>query len=323
MGRSPLRLALPTPEEVRSTAIHFLTEGNEEEEARLLASCWLELGEVRLADGCARQIDITLRCKRKVLERLESLAGNGEQPKAMVRIRRAVNLALPSGYEVGHMDARAAGPRIPLPDDVRPPPPEIRPDPAPESAPAKESSADPRGPGYVFERVGSSWRVVFGGGTSFRLGDTLGARYLNHLLHQPDQAIAAYDLEGVVRPERAQVRPRNSVQRQQDPKAVAEYLRELERVRALLEAARDTGNQVEQNDLEAELESLEAQLKGRACAADAGERARNNVRKALSAIRFGLKKGNRHERAFSEHIDKTISLGFQCIYHQPPGITWE
>jgi hypothetical protein len=266
-------------------------------------------------------MDITLRCKRKVLEKLKALGSSRELPKTMMRIREAVTLALPSGYEVGHMDARAAGPRMAL-AAIAEPPPEAHREALPGKSAAEPQPVGSRGPACVFQLVGPSWKVVFAGGVDFQLENTLGARYLDYLLHHPDQAISAYDLEVIIRPERVHVRPRNSIQREQDPEAVKEYLRELERVRAALNVAEDEGNEVEKKQLEAEVEFLEAQLQGRACAADAGERARNNVRKAIGAVELGLKQGNRFQRAFAEHIEKTVSLGFQCVYNQPEGMCW-
>ncbi|GEM_PF-1669794 len=322
MGRLPLRLALPTPEELRTTAIHFLREGNEEEEARILSSCFLELGEVRLVDGGARQIDITLRCKRKELEALQPFeSAKRHTSKLMDRIRRAVSVALPSGIEVGCMDARAAGPRTALPgnsgllSEAFAEPPVAR-------GPAEERKDNSGRKASAFQRCGDAWSVAFDGMPAFHLGNSLGASYLDHLLHHPGEPISAYDLETTIHPERLHVRPRDSIQPQQDAVAVKDYLRELERVRGQIEAARETGDRVEQTHLEADLASLEAQLEGRACAADAGERARNNVRKAVGVLKQRLMRGGKAERAFAEHIKVYISLGYKCIYNQPTGYGW-
>ena len=50
-------------------------------------------------------------------------------------------------------------------------------------------------PKYLFCQVGSQWKVIFDGGTPFYLPDTLGPRYLDYLLHRPNLAIRALDLE--------------------------------------------------------------------------------------------------------------------------------
>src|SRR5437867_727780 len=70
---------------------------------------------------------------------------------------------------------------------------------------------------FQFRKAGSHWRVIFDGGAAFHLEDTLGARYLDHLLHHPNATISAFDLEVVIRPEKAEARSRNSIQEEADP----------------------------------------------------------------------------------------------------------
>ena len=59
----------------------------------------------------------------------------------------------------------------------------------PESVQADGSSeAGTQGrPAYVFRRAGRHWEVVCGGGRAFRLRNILGARYLDYLLHEPNE----------------------------------------------------------------------------------------------------------------------------------------
>jgi hypothetical protein len=40
---------------------------------------------------------------------------------------------------------------------------------------------------YVFRRTRRHWEVIFAGGRVFRLRNTLGARYLDYLLHAPNE----------------------------------------------------------------------------------------------------------------------------------------
>ena len=42
------------------------------------------------------------------------------------------------------------------------------------------------GRAYVFRWTGRHWEVIFAGGRAFRLRNTLGARYLDYLLHKPN-----------------------------------------------------------------------------------------------------------------------------------------
>jgi hypothetical protein len=219
------------------------------------------------------------------------------------------------------MDARAAKPGVASPGS-----PDSSTQPAEEAPPNKtpdpQQPVERREPSFAFRQIGETWKVVFEGAPAFHVEDSLGAKYLDYLLHHPGEAISAYDLEMAIRPERAQVRPRNSIQGQQDSAAVREYLRELERVRGLLETAREVGNQLEQNQLEADLESLEAQLEGRTCAADAADRARNNVRKAVCGLTHRLQKGDRVQRGFAAYIRTCICLGYRCIHNQPTNQDW-
>ena len=62
---------------------------------------------------------------------------------------------------------------------------------------------------HVFRRKGRLWEVIFADGQSFYLQDTLGARYLSHLLHEPNKAISAFDLEVAIEPEEGKARLRN------------------------------------------------------------------------------------------------------------------
>ena len=43
--------------------------------------------------------------------------------------------------------------------------------------------------------------------------------------------------------------------------------------------------------------------------ADSGARARDNVRKAVEAVKANLRKGGPDERAFAEHLERQLSNG--------------
>ena len=68
--------------------------------------------------------------------------------------------------------------------------------------------------------------------------------------------------------------------------------------------------------------ALESALKGGSEAADTGERARDNVRKAVRAAIEQLRKGDRKERAFAEHLENRMSTGYECLYSQAEGRIW-
>ena len=175
------------------------------------------------------------------------------------------------------------------------------------------------GPAYVFRKRGRHWEVVCGGGRAFRLRNTLGARYLDYLLHEPNEPIRAFDLEVEVQPEKGEARVRDSFQPESDAHALREYRQELRRLQ--METAQAAGEPEEVARLEGEMEALESALKG-ADAADTGERAFDNVRKALRVVLEQLRRGGPEEQAFAEHLRTHLSIGFECLYSQPEGRIW-
>ena len=82
--------------------------------------------------------------------------------------------------------------------------------------------------------------------------------------------------------------------------------------------AQAAGEEAEVVRLKGEMEALESALKGTG-AADAGERAFDNVRKALRVVLEQLRRGGPEEQAFAEHLRTHLSIGFECLYSQPQG----
>jgi hypothetical protein len=174
----------------------------------------------------------------------------------------------------------------------------------------------------VFRRAGRYWLVRLEGGEEFILEDTLGARYLEYLLHHPNETIAAFDLEVAVCPEKAEARSRSSIQKDADPEATRTYLRELSRLREERQEAAECGRLAEADRLDGEIEALESALRGGCRISDAGERARSNVNKAVAAVRRRLAKGGKAEREFVAHVERFVSVGYQCMYAQSSGERW-
>ena len=179
-----------------------------------------------------------------------------------------------------------------------------------------------RQPASVFRWTGRDWKVVFARGGPFYLPDTLGARYVNYLLHHPNEPISALGLEVEITPEKGEARSGNSFQPESDAQALSEYRRELRRLQTEREEARaaDDANEVE--GLERELEALAAALKAGRTGADAGERARVNVRKAVAVVLAQLRKGGPVQEAFAEHLQHQLSTGYECLYSQAEGNIW-
>jgi hypothetical protein len=101
------------------------------------------------------------------------------------------------------------------------------------------------GRAYVFRWTGRHWEVIFAGSRAFRLRNTLGARYLDYLLHKPNEPMRAFDLEVQVQPEKAEARSTNSIQPESDPQAKREYRQELGRLQAERAGAQAAGDRGE------------------------------------------------------------------------------
>jgi hypothetical protein len=184
------------------------------------------------------------------------------------------------------------------------------------------AAAVAREAGNVFAKSGSVWNVTFDGHRPFHLRDTLGAEYLDYLLHHPGESISAYDLEMAIRPEKRAARPKDSVQQTLDADAVRDYLRQLDRLRGRRDEAADDGDLAAVDRLDDEMEAIESELRKNGQAPDAGERSRGNVSKAVAAVQQRLLKGDESEKAFGEHLEQFISMGYECIYRQPRGNSW-
>jgi HAMP domain-containing protein len=175
---------------------------------------------------------------------------------------------------------------------------------------------------YVFRRPGKFWDIIFAGGRLFHLENTLGARYLDYLLHTPNDPILAFGLEVKIEPAKGEARSTTSIQAAIDPRARREYERALRALQAEKEGAQAKGNQDEISRLAGEIAALESALKDRSGEDHTAERARGNVRRAIDAVVRKLLEGGEDERAFAEHIRQRVSTGYECMYVQPEGRIW-
>jgi hypothetical protein len=179
------------------------------------------------------------------------------------------------------------------------------------------------GPRFLFRKAGSFWDVVFDGGEMLHLRDAVGARYLDYLLHRQMGEITAYDLEVTIQPERAKARVPNSIQAKLDGEAARACLRELTRLRAERERARDEGDEGRVMRLDAEIEGLAVELQGQDQTTDTGERSRNNVRKAITRFLAKEVKADARVNGFAAHILRFVSMGHLVSYVPPEGVVWE
>jgi hypothetical protein len=181
----------------------------------------------------------------------------------------------------------------------------------------------PGGPAYVFRWTGRDWEIVFGRGRAFHLEDTLGVRYVHYLVHHPNEAIAAFDLEVIIQPEKGEARSRNSIQPESDGPAKRQYAEALRSLQLDRKQARKAGDRAKVGELDGDIKRLSAALREHGGMSDAGERARNNVRHAVKAIKVQLQAGSPEEQAFAEHLERHLTTGIECYYSQPQGRIWE
>lgn len=175
---------------------------------------------------------------------------------------------------------------------------------------------------YVFRKAGSHWDVVFDGGEEFHLEDTLGARYIGHLFEHPNQAIHALDLELAVNPDK-KLRGKVAVEKGYDPETEARYRTRLQEIRDERRDAQTNEDWGRLQALDEEAGLLEKNLVQNSGTTDAGEQARNNVRKAIGAVKQKLLAGSSWEKAFGQHIEQCVSTGFEVMYIQPEGQIWQ
>jgi hypothetical protein len=165
--------------------------------------------------------------------------------------------------------------------------------------------------------------VRYEGRTKFHLAITDGAKYLDVLLHQPNAVIRALELERSVKPDKAEVRDANSAQKTLDSQALRELRSELEELEAELAEAEASGQVATAERLQGEIELIKNHVvKTALLGGDSGERARNNVRKAIGRVLARLRKGGAPEQAFAKHLTESLSLGYEVVYSQPAGKIW-
>jgi tetratricopeptide (TPR) repeat protein len=171
------------------------------------------------------------------------------------------------------------------------------------------------------------WWVVAAGGTSVKLADTKGLRYLAELVARPGVEHHALDLvdRADPPPSDAGVVPRRSLGDAGeliDPTARAAYRRRIEQLRGAADEALAMGRLEEAEALQSELDLLVSQLAaafglgGRARkAASAAERARLNVTRAL---RTAIAKLSEAMPEAGGVLDRHVRTGIYCVYEPPP-----
>src|ERR1035441_3170192 len=190
-------------------------------------------------------------------------------------------------------------------------------DPGKEACTAPNPRAEREAAKYVFRRVGKFWDIIFAGGGLFHLENTLGARYLDYLLHTANDPILAFGLEVKIEPAKGEARSTTSIQAAIDPQTRRDYERAVRELRAKQAAAQEKGDPEQTSGLDSDILALESALNERSGEDHTGERARGNVSKAIKTTIRRLLEGGKDERAFAEHIRQWVSTGYECMYTQP------
>jgi predicted ATPase len=187
---------------------------------------------------------------------------------------------------------------------------------------------------HRFAREGEYWTVTYQGTTS-RLKDSKGLRYIGHLLRNPGSEIHVLDLvaqvEGTPAPSGG-ARSGSGLDsvglgdagEVLDPAAKAAYKRRLDDLQEELEEAREYNDPERAARLQEEKDALIQQLAGAVGlggrdrkAASAAERARVSVTKT---IKDALRKIADNDEALGAHLSSTVRTGTYCAYTPDPRV---
>jgi hypothetical protein len=169
----------------------------------------------------------------------------------------------------------------------------------------------------LFRREGEFWTVAYAGSTC-RLRDVKGLRYLAVLLATPGRDVHALELASAVAGLETSPAAPSTADAVLDRHARDAYRRRLTELRDDLEQARDWRDPERAARIEEEIDALTGEL---ARAVGLGgrvrrlpspaERARVSVTKA---IRSAIKAIGRHHPALSEHLAASVRTGRLCSY---------
>jgi hypothetical protein len=169
----------------------------------------------------------------------------------------------------------------------------------------------------LFRREGEFWTVAYEG-TTCRLKDVKGLRYIACLLGAPGRDVHALELVGGGGPASEAAAPLL------DGAAKEAYRRRLEELGEDLEQARGWNDPERVARIEEEVDALTTELARAAGlggrdrrAPSAAERARVSVTKA---IRTAIRAIDRHHPELAEHLAASVRTGRLCRY-APPGET--
>lgn len=175
---------------------------------------------------------------------------------------------------------------------------------------------------FRFFKAGDIWVVHFGPNPAFYLKDSMGCKYIDWLLHHPNEVITCLQLEAEIQPERRLIRSGNSIQHTIDSKAKQQTAKVLGDMIAMRDKLESSGRMVEAGEYEEQIQILCNRLESKGIDHDHGEKARNNVRKAIGNVIKKLRKGTPREREFGVFLDLHIRKGYEIMYSEPRGDIW-
>lgn len=187
--------------------------------------------------------------------------------------------------------------------------------------------------GYALIGEGATWRMDFLGHQA-TIPDMRGMHYLARLLNQPDLSFSPIDLQEDLDPAKPVTAPLEGLAASvegdggiaaTDRSAQFAYARKVAELKAAADDARDSGRELEADEIEAELDEIRAHLrkvtgKGRRVRVDSRhERARKAVTKALNVALTALE--SRCAPA-AKYITPRIRKGNEFTYTPALGEVW-
>lgn len=190
-------------------------------------------------------------------------------------------------------------------------------------------------PDFLFRKKGAMWQLRFNGGPENLLGVFDGCEYIAKLLATPDVAFSLDQLAPSEQMSEAcvdgdEIMDGFSVGENYapaiDPKAKANYYKEVLRLKAEKEKAEAENNTVEagsiQEDIESILKELQTKLKpgGKARNVNRGiKRQSDRIRRAINTV---IEKINVFDQDLAEHLKTHIKIGEAPIYNPDSPIKW-
>lgn len=223
---------------------------------------------------------------------------------------------------------------------------------------ARELRESDREPGYMFRKKLQAWEVRFGNLTLDGVKDLLGMTYIQLLLQHGDQHLDVFELDGLAGyhtstpnqdddsddnvSESSEQYSNNLSEYAEAPDAVLDdqarrqYREELDRLKANLEIAEETGDSAAQAAIRQEMEFYARELNratglaGRSRQLNASsEKYRKRIRKAISDaldnIRLLETRQGHQDSPIAAHLSKCIKKGVTCYYDNTlnnPPIEW-